>query len=53
MWSPTLTFALYWADGRRSLAEIRRLVELELGPTEIDLVAYFRFLQGQGLIEWA
>jgi hypothetical protein len=53
MWSGVLTFALFWADGRRTLGEIQRLVELELGQTEIDLVAYFRFLQRLGYIAWA
>jgi len=53
MWSPVLTFALFWADGRRTIGEIQRLVELELGRTEIDLVAYFRFLQRLGYIAWA
>ena len=53
MWSPVLTFGLFWADGQRTIGEIQRLVELELGKTEIDLVAYFRFLQRLGYIAWA
>jgi len=53
MWSPVLIFGLFWADGRRDLREIQRLVELELGPTEVDLIAYFRFLERLGFVEWA
>ncbi len=52
MWSSVLTFGLFWADGQRTLGEIQRLVELEAGPTDIDLVAYFRFLQRLGYVEW-
>ena len=53
MWSPTLIFALYWADGARSIHEIGRLVEQEHGPTDIDLVAYFELLHELGHIAWA
>ena len=53
MWSPVLTFGLFWADGQRTIGEIQRLVELELGKTEIDLVVYFHFLQRLGYIAWA
>lgn len=38
--------SLYWADGRRSLAEILDLVELEAGAREpAALVAYMRLLE--------
>lgn len=44
--------ALYWADGRRSLAEILKLVELESGLEARDfLVEYFRFLEKTGFLE--
>jgi len=44
--------ALYWADGRRSLAEILKLVELESGLEAKDfLVEYFRFLEKTGFVE--
>ena len=52
MWSSVLIFGLFWADGRRNLGEIERLVRLEMGPTDIDLIAYFRFLQRLGYIAW-
>ena len=52
MWSSVLIFGLFWADGRRNLGEIERLVRLEIGPTDIDLIAYFRFLQRLGYIAW-
>jgi len=53
MWSPVLTFGLYWADGTLPVGEIQRRVELEFGPTEIDLVEYFQFLERLGYVEWA
>jgi hypothetical protein len=52
MWSAPLIFALYWADGRRTLQDIDRRVRLEFGPTEIDLTAYFRFLHKLGYVQW-
>mgnify|MGYP005838879625 CR=1 FL=1 len=53
MWSPVLTFGLYWADGTLPIGEIQHRVELECGPTEIDLVEYFQFLERLGYVEWA
>ena len=50
MWSAELIFALYWADGQRPIADIRRRVELELGPVDVDWVAYFGFLERHGLV---
>ncbi len=52
MWSRALNAALFWADGERNLLEIDRLVEQELGPTEVRLVEYFEFLEGLGYIEF-
>ncbi len=52
MWSPVLTFGLYWADGTLRIGEIQRRVELEFGPTEIDLGEYFQFLERLGYVEW-
>ena len=52
MWSATLTFGLYWADGQRTVTEIQRLVEFEFGPTEIVLGEYFGLLVQLGHIEW-
>ncbi len=43
--------ALYWADGKRSLGEIARLIELETGLTSREfLVEFFRFLEKIGLV---
>jgi Peptidase family M28 len=44
--------ALYWADGRRTLAEILDLTELETGVRDVaGLVAYFKLLAWLELIE--
>lgn len=51
-WDKTVTFALYWCDGRRNLAEVIRLTEEELGPTNFDFVGYFRFLERHGYVEF-
>lgn len=51
-WDTTATIALYWCDGKRNLAEVSRLVRLELGPTNLDLVGYFRFLEKHGYVEF-
>jgi hypothetical protein len=51
-WDKTVTFALYWCDGKRNLAEVIRLTELELGPTNFDFVGYFRFLERHGYVEF-
>ena len=43
---------LFWADGRRSLAEIAELVELETGERALDLLrGYFELLAKAGLVE--
>jgi hypothetical protein len=47
------TSALYWCDGTRTLAEVIRLTELELGPQSFDFVGYFRFLEQRGYVEFA
>jgi hypothetical protein len=50
-WESWRQYAEFWADGRRTLAEIARLVELEtgqaLGPALGD---YFRLLEKAGLV---
>lgn len=45
--------ALYWCDGKRSLAEVIRLTELEMGPQQLDFVGYFKFLEKHGYVELA
>jgi hypothetical protein len=44
--------ALYWCDGRRTLDEVIRLTELELGPVKFDFVGYFQFLEKRGYVEF-
>lgn len=51
-WALRPTVALYWCDGRRNLAEVIRLTELELGPSRFDYVTYFRFLEKNGYVEF-
>jgi hypothetical protein len=55
MWAPPLILALYWADGRRDLGEIRHLLEMELGEEALeglDLAGYFHFLAEKGIVGW-
>jgi Peptidase family M28 len=52
-WDARLITALNWCDGRRNLAEVIRLTELERGPTNFDFVKYFRFLARHGYVEIA
>jgi hypothetical protein len=51
-WAAVPTIALYWCDGKRNLAEVARLTQLELGPTDFDFVKYFRFLQKHGYVDF-
>jgi hypothetical protein len=51
-WDIQVITALYWCDGRRTLAEVIRLTQMELGPTDIDFVGYFRFLRKHGYVEF-
>ena len=44
--------ALYWCDGKRNLAEVIRLTELEMGPQQMDYVGYFKFLEKRGYVEF-
>ena len=50
-WGPPVS-ALYWCDGKRNLAEVIRLTELEMGPQQFDFVGYFRFLEKHGYVEF-
>ncbi|HZT40083.1 MAG TPA: M28 family peptidase [Bryobacteraceae bacterium] len=50
-WAPVPTIALYWCDGKRSIAEVARLTQFELGPTKFDFVSYFRFLAKHGYVD--
>ncbi len=44
--------ALYWCDGKRTLTEVIRLTELEMGPQTFDFVGYFKFLEKHGYVEF-
>jgi hypothetical protein len=46
------TSALYWCDGKRNLAEVIRLTELEMGPQTFDFTGYFKFLEKHGYVEF-
>jgi DNA-binding winged helix-turn-helix (wHTH) protein len=50
-WAAEPIAALYWCDGRRTPAEVIRLTQLELGPSRLDFVGYFRFLAERGYVE--
>jgi len=50
-WASIPTHALYWCDGKRTLAEVAQLTQLELGPSNFDFVGYFRFLAKHGYVE--
>jgi hypothetical protein len=50
-WGPT-TAALYWCDGKRNLAEVIKMTELEMGQSNFDWVGYFKFLQKHGYVEF-
>ncbi len=50
-WSAALCCALYWADGRRTLAEIQELMQHEFETLNVDLVEYFTFLAQRGYVE--
>jgi hypothetical protein len=51
-WESIPIAALYWCDGRRSLAEVIQLTRMELGPTHFDFVGYFRFLRKHGYVDF-
>jgi hypothetical protein len=52
--------ALYWCDGKRTLDEVIRLTEMEMGtstslsagPQNFDFVGYFKFLEKHGYVEF-
>ena len=50
-WSVPLC-AQYWCDGKRNLAEVIRLTELELGPQTFDFVGYFKFLHKHNYVDF-
>ncbi|MFZ0592538.1 MAG: hypothetical protein WAM39_18925, partial [Bryobacteraceae bacterium] len=49
--TPAPLTLLYWCDGKRTIAEVVRLIELEQGPMNFDFVGYFKFLARHGYVE--
>ncbi len=52
-WDKRATMALYWCDGKRTVAEAAHLTEMEMGRTDFDFAGYFRFLQKHGYVDFA
>lgn len=50
-WGPT-TAALYWCDGKRNLAEVIKLAQMETGQSNFDWIGYFKFLQRHGYVDF-
>jgi hypothetical protein len=45
------TLSVYWADGKRTLSEIDRLITYEVGRSSLDYLKwYFEFLETHNLI---
>ena len=52
-WDKRVIVALYWCDGKRNLAQVIHLTEMETGRSHFDYVGYFRFLERHGYVEFA
>ncbi len=50
-WAMLYVTACYWADGRRTVAEIAALVRTEFDHPMPDLLRFFRVLERGGLVE--
>jgi hypothetical protein len=50
-WNMPYVTACYWADGRRTVAEIASLVRTEFDRPMGDLLRFFSVLEGAGLVE--
>jgi len=50
-WDRVPQLSLFWCDGDRRLAEVIRLVRLEVGQTDFDFERYFRFLAKHGYVQ--
>lgn len=52
-WDKLVTVALYWCDGKRTVNEVARLTEMEMGrPLPFPFGPYFRFLEQHGYVEF-
>jgi hypothetical protein len=49
-WDLAPVTALYWCDGRRTLAEVIRLTRMEVDAAGFDFAGYFRFLARHGYV---
>ncbi|MEZ5351088.1 MAG: M28 family peptidase [Bryobacteraceae bacterium] len=49
-WATRPGLALYWADGKRTIAQIAALTEEEAGKSDFNYEAYFRFLARKGYV---
>jgi hypothetical protein len=51
-WDKLVTVALYWCNGKRSIAEVAHLIEMEMGhPVKFDFVGYFQFFKQNGYVD--
>jgi hypothetical protein len=50
-WNMPLVTAAYWADGRRTVAEIAALVRTEFDQPQGELLKFFEVLQRGGLVD--
>ena len=49
--SPAPLTLIYWCDGKRTVADVARLIQLEQGPIKFDFLGYFKFLAKHGYID--
>jgi len=50
-WDLVPVTALYWCDGKRTLAEVIRRTRMEYDAKDFDFVGYFRFLAKHSYVE--
>ncbi len=50
-WDSVVNGALYWCDGKRTLAEVIRLTRLQTGEGGDELVDWFAFFADHGMVE--
>jgi len=50
-WGGARNLALWWADGNRTIAQIRQRVAAEASLGDLDLVGWFKFLEKHGYVE--
>lgn len=50
-WGGPRTLSLWWADGKRTIAEIQEYVAAETDIGDVDLIKWFHFLAKHGYVE--